>query len=58
MRLSNERKILLQGAIILFSFFISMTGKRNFQTGRALAGIIAYYMTFKCITWNSNLLHF
>jgi len=29
---------------VVFSFFISTTGKRAFETGRALAGIIPYYV--------------
>ena len=42
-----------------FSLFISTTGKRVFQSGRALAGNIAdYNISAQYIVWNTNLPHF
>jgi len=40
--------------LIVFSLFISTTSKRVFQTGRALAGITAYYAG-SVHYWNRNL---
>lgn len=42
----------LLGEVFLF---ISTTGRRVFQTDRALVRVIAYY---RCIIWKRNLRHF
>ena len=42
----------------VFSLFISTTGKRVFQSGRALVGIILLIMSAQCIIWKRNLLQF
>ena len=45
--------------IAMFSLFISTTGKRVFQTGRALAVIIAHqFCSLCCTVCNRNLPHF
>lgn len=49
-------QVLILHAISVLSFFINTTGERVFQTSRALAGIIAYYMSAQYI--NFHLYHF